>query len=357
MIVDASLDEDGGAVLSRDSLDRDAVSLTVVGDASDVNAVNAAVVPLRKTVDVELVLFTTAVAVLDVGTGVLLLRKTVGADGPAVAVTMREVVLKAVVLSSGLLVRSKVVDEGREGGDVRTVVLGMGPTEVAIVGTVAIPVRLASSDDVILGGATRLVAFVTEDKVPGATVKVVLIVPDVKVVVIVMVKMTGDSAAVPLMSAGVELEALEGATSALLAVVVSTEIGSGVAGIATVVFAKLGSGAADDTNPWLLDGVGDVELAHIEDSVRGDAVGRSKVVVNVRGIAEVKVGDREISVLVRLFGGLRLVMIGTGTADDVVGATPGGVAMVAFGSMTVDATEVEIPLGSALSVVRMVVAP
>jgi hypothetical protein len=293
----------------------------VVDTASDVNVVNDAVVMLTKVVGAELVLLTAAVAVLDIGTEVLLLRKTVGtvSDGVTVAVIMTEVVLRAVVFSSGLLVRSKLVDEVRVEGNARTVVLGIEPTEVAKVGTVAILVRLVSSDNVTLGGAKRLVelasaedvmvgravrfvASVVEDRVPGAIVKLVLIVPDVKVVVIVRVRMTGDSDAVSL-TATVELESPDCVTCSLLDAVVSSGLGSGLADIAVVVFAKFGGGAADGTCPWLLDEGGDVEFNHTEDSVRGEAVGRSIVVVNGEGVVGIGVVEREIWVLVRLFGG------------------------------------------------------
>jgi hypothetical protein len=184
----------------------------------------------------------------------------------------------------------------------------------------------------------------------------VLIVPDVKVVVIVRVRMTGDSAAVPL-AAVIELETLEGVACAMLVAVVTIGLRSVLADIATVVFAKLGDGITDETSPWLLDEVGDVEFNHTEDSVRGEAVGRSIVVVNGEGVVGIGVGEGEIRLLVRLFGGPRLVMIGTGKADDEVGAVPGGTATVMFGSMVVDSTEVEMALGSALSVARTVVAP
>jgi hypothetical protein len=86
-------------------------------------------------------------------------------------------------------------------------------------------------------------------------------------------------------------------------------------------------------------------------------VGRSIVVVNGEGVVGIGVGEGEIRLLVRLFGGPRLVMIGTGKADDEVGAVPGGTATVMFGSMVVDSTEVEMALGPALSVARTVVAP
>ena len=162
-MADDSLDAVAEAVLSMNSLDKTGISLKVVGIASDVNAVIDTVVLLPKTVGAELVSLT-AVAVFDAGTGVLLLRKTVGADGVAVAVAMTEVVLKAVVFSSGLLVRSKLVDKVRAGGDESTVVLGIKPTEIAIVGIVAIPVRLASSDGVTPGGAKKLVALAAAEE-------------------------------------------------------------------------------------------------------------------------------------------------------------------------------------------------
>jgi hypothetical protein len=174
VMADDPLDAVAEAVLSRNSLDRAGISLRLVGTASDVNPVNDAVVLLMNTVGAELVSLTAAVAVSDVGTGVLLLRKTVGTDGVTVAVRMAEGVLRAVVFSSGLLVRSKVVDEMRAGGDARTVVLGIKPTEVAMVGTVAIPVRLASSDDVALRGAARLVALAAaEDTMVDRVVRLV----------------------------------------------------------------------------------------------------------------------------------------------------------------------------------------
>ena len=186
--------------------------------------------------------------------------------------------------------------------------------------------------------------------------KLVLIVPDVNVVVVVRVRMTGDSDAVPL-SAAVELETPEGVVCALLDAVVSSGLGSGLADIAIVVFEKLGGGAADGTCPSLLDEVGDVEFNHTDDSVRGEAVGRSIVVVNGEGVVRIGVREREICVLVRLCEGPRLVMIGTGTADDGVGTIPGGTVAVVFGSLVVGAIELEVALGSALSVVRPVVTP
>lgn len=372
VMVNGLVDAMAGSVPSGKSVDSDGVSLSAVSTGLDANADIAAVVLLRRTVgtdvvtvegvsnavDVnspavllgnpvgaELVLSMAVDEELDVGTGVLLLRKIVGTEEMTVAVTITDVVLKTVVFSSGLLVKSKVMDEGTAGVGVRTVVSRVGPPELAAVGSAVILVVLGSTDNVMLGGKRRLVAFaagkdlvidrvaglvasVAEDRVPGATMKLVLTVPDVKVVVIVRVNTTGDSAAVPFISAVVELGTLKGTVSKLLVVVGLTWLKSGLADIAMVVFAKLGSGAAEETRPWLLDEAVKVKFIHIEDWPGGDTVGRSIVVVNGEGVVKIEVAECESSVLVKFFDGPRLVMIGTGTEDNAVGAMPGGAVVV-----------------------------
>jgi hypothetical protein len=72
---------------------------------------------------------------------------------------------------------------------------------------------------------------------------------------------------------------------------------------------------------------------------------------------EIGLRDSELQVDVKFFGGLRLVAIDTRAADEVVDTGPGWVTTVALGVTTVEPSDVGMEMGSALSLVMMVVAP